>query len=318
MKKYLYSSGFLILIVGLLASTYPGRAEGVIGTPEVNPDENVPSLQYSGCGGKTVSPFNAEYEQRVIDLVNQERAIHGLHPLKRSEKLTDAARYHAADMGQDNYFDHSTMDRIGGGLEEICGPFDRIATYYSGANGENAAAGYHSPEAVMAGWMSSDGHKSNILNPSTQAIGVGFYEGGGDYYSYWVQDFGTQVDTSAVPVLGNLPEKLVFSYSIPDQKLYPTFQDFAPENTGSADQLTWQVNNDGSFFSVTPGNGTTPTAIRVTPDSFNHNKVDTYNGEITITVIDPADVAGAPHTAQIKLQVVDYKIRQIFLPGILK
>jgi len=266
----------------------------------------------------TVPPFNAEYEQRVIDLVNQERANHGLPPLKRSEKLTDAARYHAADMGQDNYFDHSTMDRIGGGLEEICGPFERIATYYSGANGENAAAGYHSPEAVMSGWMSSDGHKGNILNPATQSIGVGYYEGSGDYYAYWIQDFGTQIDTSTVPVLGNLPENLVFFYSIPDKKLYPTYQDFAPANTGSTDQLSWQVNNEGSFFSVTPGNGTTPTTIRVTPDNFNHNKVDTYIGEITINVTEPSSVEGAPHTLQIKLQVVDYKIRQLFLPGILK
>jgi len=318
MKKILYSSVFLIFIVGLLASAHPGRAEGVIGTPVANPDEGVPSLQYSGCGGKTVSPFNAEYEQRVIDLVNQERADLGLHPLKRSEKLTDAARYHAADMGQDNYFDHDTMDREDGKLVTKCGPWERIATYYSGANGENAAAGYHSPEAVMDGWMSSDGHKGNILNPSTQSIGVGYYQGSGDFYSYWVQDFGTQIDTSAAPVLGNLPENLVFYYSIPDQKIYPTYQEFAPANTGSADQLTWQVNNEGSFFSVTPGNGTTPTTIRVTPDSFNHNKVDTYTGEITITVIDPSNVEGAPHTSQIRLQVVDYKIRQIFLPGILK
>ena len=318
MKKILYSSIFLVFIVGFFASAHPGQAEGVIGTPVVGTDEGVPSLQYSGCGGKTVSPFNSEFEQRVIDLVNQERASRGLHPLKRSEKLTNAARYHAADMGQDNYFDHATMDREGEKLVEKCGPWERIATYYSGANGENAAAGYHSPEAVIQGWMSSDGHKGNILNPATQSIGVGYYQGSGDFYTYWVQDFGTQIDTSASPVLGNLPENLVFYYSIPDQKLFPPYQDFAPANTGNTDQLTWKVNLEGSFFSVTPGSGTTPATIQVTPDNFNHNKVGTYSGEITISVIDPSDVEGAPHTSQIKLRVVDYKIRQIFLPGILK
>jgi uncharacterized protein YkwD len=318
MKKLIYSSGFVILIIGLLTSPFPGQAQEMIGTPISNPDEGVPSLQYSGCGGMTVSPFNEEFELRVIDLVNQERAKHGLQTLKRSEKLTDAARYHAADMGQDNYFDHATMDRINGGLKVICDPFQRIATYYLGANGENAAAGFHSPEAVMEGWMNSDGHRSNILNPSTRAIGVGYYEGSGDYYSYWVQDFGTKVEESAHPVLGNLPEQLVFFYSIPDKKLYPPYQDFAPANTGTSDQLNWQVNNEGTFYSATPSNGTTPTSIQVIPDNFNQHKPGTYTGEITIDVTEPTNVEGAPYTLQIKLQVVDYKIRQLFLPGILK
>ena len=318
MKKYLILSSSIILIFTLLTSAYPGRAEGIIGTPPGNIDDGGPILQYSGCGGKTVSASNADYEQQVIDLVNQERAKEGLNPLKRSAKLTDAARYHAADMGQDNYFDHSTMDRQNGALKEICGAFDRIATYYSGANGENAAAGYSTPQSVVAGWMSSKGHRDNILNSATKSIGVGFYQCSGDYYYYWVQDFGTVVEESPVPVLGNLPEKLTFLYSIPDKKLYPPQQDFAPANIGSSDQLSWQVNNEGSFFSVSPSSGTTPTRILVTPDSFNHNKVGTYTGQITVNVTEPSSVVGAPYTLDVNLKVVDYKIRQLFLPGVLK
>ena len=317
MKKFVFRIGFFILILSLLASAQPVLAEGgVIGTPLAEPDPTNPSLQYAGCGGQVAAVYNAEYEQRVINLVNQERTSHGLAPLKSSEGLTNAARYQAADMSQDNYFSHDTMDREGGSLVKKCGPWERIANYYSGASGENAAAGYHSPEAVMQGWMESDGHRANILNPNTLVIGVGFYQGGGDYHSYWVQDFGTEIDASTTPILGNLPENLVFLYSVPDQRLYPSYQDFSPTNVGNNDPLTWQVTNSGSFFSADPGNGTSPTSIRITPDNFDRNKVNTYEGEITINVTDPSSVVRSPHTSQITLMVVDTQIHQVFLPGV--
>jgi uncharacterized protein YkwD len=38
----------------------------------------------------------------------------------------------------------------------------------------------------MTGWMSSPGHKANILNCSFTAIGVGYDTRG----NYWVQNFG--------------------------------------------------------------------------------------------------------------------------------
>jgi uncharacterized protein YkwD len=317
MKSFLIRIGFFTLILSLLASAQPVLADGgVIGTPPANPDPTNPSLLYAGCGGQVAAVYNAEYEQQVINLVNHERTSRGLTPLKRSEGLTNAARYQAADMSQDNYFSHDTMDRDGGKLVKKCGPWDRIANYYSGAIGETVGAGYQFPEDVMQGWMNSAGHRNIILNPSTRAIGVGYYQGGGDFHSYWVQDFGTEIDASTTPILGNLPENLVFFYSIPDQKLYPPKQGFSPTNVGNNDPLTWQVTNLGSFYSADPGNGATPTSIQITPDNFDRNKVNTYKGEITINVTDPASVAGSPHTSQITLMVVDTQISQVFLPGV--
>lgn len=49
--------------------------------------------------------------------------------------------------------------------------------------GENIAMGYGSPELVMDGWMHSEGHKKNILNPSAAGIVVAT-DG-----TYWVQMF---------------------------------------------------------------------------------------------------------------------------------
>jgi hypothetical protein len=122
--------------------------------------------------------------------------------------------------------------------------------------------------------------------------------------------------TSDDPVLGSVPDTLHFLYSIPDKQLYPPHQAFTPQNIGNGDPLTWQVSSAGSFFSVDPGSGTSPTSISITPDSFNQHKSETYTGEITINVTDPASVLGSPHTTQITLEVVEYEVHQIFLPGI--
>ncbi|GAA3370820.1 hypothetical protein GCM10017744_096120 [Streptomyces antimycoticus] len=48
------------------------------------------------------------------------------------------------------------------------------------------AYGYESPKSVMEGWMSSPGHKANILNCDFKEIGVGVAQPG----HYWTQDFG--------------------------------------------------------------------------------------------------------------------------------
>jgi hypothetical protein len=135
---------------------------------------------------------NAAYEQEVVDRVNDVRAANSLPPLKRTTALDDAARYHATDMGQDNYFDHNSYDVIGGSLVMVCAWSDRIGSYYSNWwwLAENIAAGYSTPADVMNGWLNSPGHRANILNPNLWEIGVGYYAGSGDYGRYWVQDFG--------------------------------------------------------------------------------------------------------------------------------
>jgi uncharacterized protein YkwD len=195
MQKYLLITISCLLFAGITAIYNPVTAEETPEPPLVNP-ENQPTTQsdpsapnYVGCGGVTVPPVDVAFEARVVELVNEVRASQGLAPLKLSPAIIEAARYHAADMGLDNYMDHDTFDRVGDNLTEVCGVWARIATYFSGATGENAAAGYYTPEAVMNAWMNSPGHQANILNPNSWEIGVGYFDGSGDYGAYWVQDF---------------------------------------------------------------------------------------------------------------------------------
>lgn len=164
----------------------------------------------SGCTASIVSVQNADFEQKIVELVNIERANAGLPPLKRDDSLSNASRYHANDMMADDYFNHDSYDRVGGNLQFACGVWTRVAKFYSYSGaGENIAAGYTTPEAVMQGWMGSSGHRANILNPDFRELGVGYYLG---YRGYWVQDFGYR--TNVYPVVINGDGQLTDNRSI--------------------------------------------------------------------------------------------------------
>ena len=49
--------------------------------------------------------------------------------------------------------------------------------------------GQQSADKVMAAWMSSSGHRANILRSSFGSIGVAAYKVGNTMY--WVQEFGS-------------------------------------------------------------------------------------------------------------------------------
>ncbi|MCJ7737640.1 MAG: CAP domain-containing protein [Anaerolineae bacterium] len=157
------------------------------------PARRTSPFSYSGCGGVFGVPSsNKEYEQRVIDLVNSERTQRGLPPLKQVSSLTEAARYHATDMDQDNYFRHNSYDSIQSGLVFVCGWSQRIESYYSSAPwlGENIGLGSSLPEDIVNDWMKSQDHRDNILNTEYREMGVGYRLNETTGMAFWVQDFG--------------------------------------------------------------------------------------------------------------------------------
>lgn len=159
---------------------------------------------FKGCatGNETPEPSNIKFEQQVLDILNTIRVSQGLNPLKMNLQLMLAARYHAQDMACEGYFKHDSYDRHANGeLEMVCDTWDRIRAFYPSAGGENCAAGYTSPQSVMAGWMDSPGHRDNMLNPYHREIGVGHFKAH-ETTHYWVQDMGCRGDY--YPVIINL------------------------------------------------------------------------------------------------------------------
>lgn len=132
-------------------------------------------------------------EDRVLDLVNEVRASgttcggqtrSPVGAVQAEPRLRAAARGHSEDMGIRDYFAHEDPDGVG--------PGERVSDtgYMWRAVGENIAAGYDTPEAVMQGWLESPGHCNNIMNGSFTELGVGYAEGnGGRYGRYWTQKF---------------------------------------------------------------------------------------------------------------------------------
>ncbi|MGW1885566.1 CAP domain-containing protein [Streptomyces sp. NPDC001970] len=117
---------------------------------------------------------------RVVQLVNSERSKAGCSPVKLNATLTKAAQDHSKDMAAHRNMSHTGSDGSN--------PGDRItrAGYNWSTYGENVAYGYSTPESVMQAWMTSPGHKKNILNCAFKEIGVGLAQPN----DYWTQDFG--------------------------------------------------------------------------------------------------------------------------------
>jgi uncharacterized protein YkwD len=193
-------AGAIVLATALLTTSTLGAApptppETALGEPVTIGFEGT-QPNFLGCGGDVVAAVNDAWEQEVVELVNAFRVENMLPPLKRVQPLDNAARYHSADMAQDNYFAHDSYDRSGGELTKVCAWNGRIASYYTNmyTGGENIAAGYPSPVAVVDGWKSSSGHRANMLNASFWEIGVGYYyQAASQYGEYWTQDFGRRV-----------------------------------------------------------------------------------------------------------------------------
>jgi uncharacterized protein YkwD len=124
------------------------------------------------------------FDQQILGLVNQERAKVGADPLKINEQLDLAADQHTLDQASMNKMSHSGSNGSNMG--------DRIknAGYVFSSAGENVAYGFGDAAAVMSGWMNSEGHRQNILNPNYKEIGIG-YAHGADGRLYWTQDFGS-------------------------------------------------------------------------------------------------------------------------------
>lgn len=121
-------------------------------------------------------------EDEVVRLTNEERAKAGCDGLRIDERLRTAARGHSDDMAARQYFSHTSPEGET--------PWDRAAEVgYPSPSAENIAQGYPDAESVVAAWMASDGHRANILNCRSNAVGVGVTVTGAGA-PYWTQMFG--------------------------------------------------------------------------------------------------------------------------------
>ena len=142
--------------------------------------------------------LNQRSAAEVLNIINSERAKVGRPALVWDSKLEEVAMQRAAELA--GYFTHTRPN--GQDCFQILDEFG-VRQNYS-YMGENIAYGYTSPSAVMSGWMSSTGHRENILNTGFNCVGIARIEQNG--LNIWIQFFGyntTAIDQNRSNYVGN-------------------------------------------------------------------------------------------------------------------
>jgi len=114
---------------------------------------------------------NTAVETALLNETNRVRQQNGLSQLKFDPKLALAARHHAQEMAELNYFSHQSP------TPASKTPAMRVARAGSAvvAIGENLALVQpgNVAKSSLEGWMESPAHRQNVLNPSYTHVGFG-------------------------------------------------------------------------------------------------------------------------------------------------
>jgi uncharacterized protein YkwD len=137
-------------------------------------------------GYSPIGPF-AKTETQIFDLINVERRQRGLAPLTYDPQLDRMAKIQAEQMATFQIMAHVLP---GAELPTLADRAKRVGYAYRRV-AENVALGYPTATAVVEGWMSSKGHRENILQRDVVETGIGVVRSsaGGLYFC---QVFGSR------------------------------------------------------------------------------------------------------------------------------
>lgn len=132
-----------------------------------------------------VEPPVEQWKREVLTIVNKIRIKNNLDQLTWGVTCESAADTRANETI--SLYAHTRPD--GSSWSTVC-----PAPSSGGVSGENLAIGNAavSPASVVALWMGSESHRTNILNPEYTKLAVGFvYKLDTTYKTYWSQFFST-------------------------------------------------------------------------------------------------------------------------------
>jgi uncharacterized protein YkwD len=132
----------------------------------------------------------------IFERVNDERAERGLAPVAWNEQLAGVARSWSAEMAQRGTLEHQDVRALLQG--------DEVSGFTSLGENIFTATGSVPAGVIHVGWMRSDSHRPNVLNPGWDRLGVGVHcaEDG----SVWAtQEFGRTTGSDRPPVSEKTP-----------------------------------------------------------------------------------------------------------------
>lgn len=126
------------------------------------------------------------YARQVLELVNEERAKEGVPALVLDKTLCEAAQVRSDELL--DKMEHERPD--GRDVQTVMDEYGKTFGRDYFAFGENIAAGQATPKEVVASWMSSPGHRANIMDPGFKKLGIGYTHNSKTMYRhYWSQLF---------------------------------------------------------------------------------------------------------------------------------
>ena len=116
--------------------------------------------------GTQIASAASSSEQTLYQLLNQDRARYGLNPLILDEELCRIARIKSQDMVDNGYFAH--LSPTYGNVRSMLNSFG-VSYRSAGENIARSRSVYHS----NAAFLSSEGHRRNMLSSSYTHVGIG-------------------------------------------------------------------------------------------------------------------------------------------------
>ena len=150
----------------------------------------VPPAPSSAPAPATATVRVGPTEARIFNLINAERKRQGLPTLEYSRQLDAMAKIQARNMARFHKMAHvlpeSGLPTLTDRARHVGYPFGRLA--------ENVAHDYPDAQTVVQGWMTSRGHRANILNSDVAETGIAIARSssGGLYYC---QVFGRRLSS---------------------------------------------------------------------------------------------------------------------------
>jgi uncharacterized protein YkwD len=144
--------------------------------------------------GNDPDPGVADIRGEFLAAVNQARSVARVcgntpfgpaPPVSWSDNLAMAAFLHSEDMALNGFFSHTGSDGSSAG-QRMSRQGYPWRTY-----GENIAVGYPTVASVVQGWLGSEGHCRNMMDPAFTEIGAGYAVGafgGNPSARYWTFD----------------------------------------------------------------------------------------------------------------------------------
>jgi len=133
-----------------------------------------PASQTEPAAQKTLTADELKaYTDTMFELVNREREKAGLDSLERDSLLDEAAMLRAGEI--------KVVDNAGGEPHtRPDGTNFRTVLDDTGIDGklcgENIGRAHPTPQDAVKSWMTSDGHRRNILRENYGSIGIGVYQ----------------------------------------------------------------------------------------------------------------------------------------------